>query len=135
MRDIKSNRTIICIAIQHANDYVPEIIVRKLQQVASENNVQTFDLILEREIAPLWDQIFPLPRNARAWFYDGGGSWMLFSDGELFAEPLIRTSNLGQFLPQYENIIWVVTLDDAAEHLRVSQCILSMPGHQKTIRA
>jgi hypothetical protein len=112
------------IPTQQAHEQLPEIIASKLKQIADANGVQTFELIIEREIAPVWDQVFLLPRNTRAWFYSGGSSWLLYSDGELYAEPVQGGAAEALLSSSESKTVWAVTLDDGTEHLRVSQCIL-----------
>jgi hypothetical protein len=120
-------------AIEHANGYIPEIIARKLQRIASENDIQVFELFLERKLSPLWDQIYLLPRYSRAWFYAGGGLWLLSSDDNLFAEPLLikNTAVMSPDLLKMGESAWSITLDDAAEHLWVNQYLLLPPGQNE----
>ena len=59
------------IAIESAGTALPEVIARKIQHIAGENDVHVCELLSERVITPLGDQTSPLPRNARAWFYTG----------------------------------------------------------------
>lgn len=122
----QNNRDLENVAITDARKSVPEIVARKLQQIAheDENNIQVFHLTLERELDPIWDQLFLLPRNSRAWFYGGGGVWLFFSDGDLFAEPIQNGGDVDSSFELRRDSVWVITLDDAAKDLRASQCIL-----------
>jgi hypothetical protein len=106
----------------HATHSLPEEIARKLQAIARENEVKTFELMPER----YWDQTCLLPRNSRAWYYTGGACWIHYSDGELFAEPNAMETQQPEFLSSLAiGEIWIITLDDGCEHLRVSRCSLS----------
>lgn len=120
------------IAIESAGTVLPEVIARKIQHIAGENDVRECELLSERVITPLWDQTSPLPRNARAWFYTGGVFWLLYSDGELYAEPAQGHRGY-QEDPRTEGaVVWVLTLNDQVEHLRVSRCFLGAPEQNET---
>ncbi len=62
MNDIECNR---------ATDFLPKVIAQKVQSIARENGVETFELLLDRFIDPYRNQTYLLPRNTRAWFYTG----------------------------------------------------------------
>jgi hypothetical protein len=115
------------IAIESARTVLPEVIAHKIQHIAGENDVHECELLSERVIPPSWDQTFPLPRNSRAWLYAEGEIWLLYSDGELYAEPAQGYRENRDGPRTSGSAIWVLTLDDGAEDLRVSRCLLGAP--------
>ncbi len=122
----------ISIAMTKASNYVPGVVADKLQQIAEENDVRTFHLTSARELTPIGDQFFLLPRHSRVWLYDGGRLWLLFSDGDLLAEPL--ADNVDTSLQEQKKTVWEISLDDGAQHVRVSQYMFSFSEQTRANR-
>ena len=122
------------ISIESALPVLPFPVARKVQAIADENGVGECELLSARALSPQWDQVYLLPRNSRMWAYTGGFVWLLFSDGETYAEPAQVDLAQQESSLMGEAALWVITLDDAAEHLRVSRCLL-IPAERASPKA
>lgn len=104
---------------------LPPFVLRKLQRIAVENEMQVGNFSSNRWITICDSRLVLLSQSNRTWVYSGGSAWILCSDGDLFAEPVDRDSSEMSFDNPNEEI-WVITLDDRAETLTVGRLILPL---------
>lgn len=119
--------------IEHTRSHLPEVIAQKVEDIAKENGITEFQLLLGQALLPQWDQTCPLPKNACTWYYTGGMYWLLSCDGNPYMEPIQRNAESSAPRGAEDGSLWVITLDDAGEHLQVHQYVPASPPQEEAL--